>query len=645
MRRRYDRRLLFALPGVFVAAATFAFLNQSTKIDVDAASLEKFDPGYIISDYTMGNYKSMTEKQIQEFLTSKNSCSNKDKDLYDDLVATWGEAGYTWNFKEDHFVCLSEELFGDGEVIGEGETAAHIIWQAAQDYQINPQVLLVLLQKETGLITDPYPNNRDYRKATGYGCPDTAACSEKYYGFKNQIRNAASLFHGVLSGGWTNYPLGTNYIQYNPNKDCGGSEVNIRNLATSALYRYTPYQPNPAAIKAGYGTASCGAYGNRNFYLYFEDWFGGITKEGATVGEFKAMSEPRLLSVKAKARYIDVKEHVIKEESKQSFQYFTTLSYSGDTLCLSVAKDSNCYIYEDLEEIKIGSYTKMDQARMLLPKKDAKYFDLEKKNFDNKTTVEDKIVFEKKTYINNQLCLIPKDNKDKACILYSSLEELSAPEIKDMVVPRYLYTKTGSKRINLKTGITELTTKEEKFFYNKLGYWFGKLCLQRKDDNGTEWCVLYEDALESKDEEVEKMQVARFLLVKKDAKIVNITTGSEKKTTEDAVYYFDKKIMINGKLCLQSPDTKINSKGQCVMYDGLEEIDNFQDMEVPRSINVVSGSKYYDLQSKKAEEAISDSKLFFDKKIYLNNKDLCLATKNDTEKHVYRCVKYTDLKE
>ena len=32
-------------------------------------------------------------------------------------------------------------------------------------------------------------------------------------------------------------------------------------------------------MAAGYGEAVCGAYGNRNFYLYFEDWFGGIVDE------------------------------------------------------------------------------------------------------------------------------------------------------------------------------------------------------------------------------------------------------------------------------------------------------------------------------------------------------------------------------
>ncbi|MBR3386022.1 RICIN domain-containing protein [Candidatus Saccharibacteria bacterium] len=282
--RRRDRRGWYVAVAIFAAVFLFVFLrgaNSGKEAEVGAASLAEFDPGYIISDYQMGRYDSMTEAEIQKFLTSKNSCGNRS---YSDYKWLSENSVATWHFKDGHFVCLSEELFGDGEVIGSGETAAHIIWQAAQDYKINPQVIMVLLQKETSLITDPIPNNYDYRKAAGYGCPDTAACSSKYYGFKNQVRNAAALFRTVLDGGWTNYPLGNNYVQYNPSAACGGSMVNIRSLATSALYRYTPYQPNASAIAAGYGYGDeCGAYGNRNFYLYFQDWFGGIGEEREVV--------------------------------------------------------------------------------------------------------------------------------------------------------------------------------------------------------------------------------------------------------------------------------------------------------------------------------------------------------------------------
>ena len=292
------------IAGVFVVVFLSTFLVQRYHYDnndVDAVSLAGFDPGYIISDYQMSNYSSMSETDIQRFLTSKNSCSNTDYNYYRSLSSN---SRYTWHWRDGHFVCLSEERFGDGETIGSGETAARIIWRAAQDYRINPQVLIVLLQKETGLITDPIPNNGDYRKATGYGCPDTAPCASEYYGFKNQVRKAAAMFRAVLDGGWTNYPLGNNYIQYNPNASCGGSVVNIRSLATSALYRYTPYQPNAGALAAGYGTAYCGAYGNRNFYLYFEDWFGGITGEEIVINNNKPMMDLGVAAEKIKKAYV-----------------------------------------------------------------------------------------------------------------------------------------------------------------------------------------------------------------------------------------------------------------------------------------------------------------------------------------------------
>ena len=274
--RRRNKRVWYFIRLVFVAVFVFSFLVQRGKVldkEVEAVNPVKFDPGYIISDYQMSNYNSMDESQIQAFLKSKNSCNDTSIGRY-----TVGEkVGYfsemspprTWHIKDGHFVCMADEVF-------DGGTAAHIVYQAAQDYRINPQVLLVLLEKEQSLVRDTFPHSQQYRSATGYGCPDTAECSSKYYGLKNQIRNAAELFRIVLDGGWTNYPLGNNYIQYNPNASCGGSVVNIRNLATSALYRYTPYQPN--AVTLAGGSDNCSAYGNLNFYRYFEDWFGGSLK-------------------------------------------------------------------------------------------------------------------------------------------------------------------------------------------------------------------------------------------------------------------------------------------------------------------------------------------------------------------------------
>ncbi len=262
--------LCAALAMIVLAYCILQTLQSTTS----AASASGFNPGNIISDQVMGNYNSMSINEIQSFLTEKGNCNNTNYILYQQLTKQYPKI--TWHFENGHFVCLSEERFGDGQTIGSGQTAAEIIYQAAQDYKINPQVIIVLLEKEQGLITDSYPNSYNYRAATGYGCPDTAACDTKYYGFKNQVRNAAAMFRSVLDGGWSNYPAGrTNYVQYHPNRNCGGTNIYIENRATSALYRYTPYQPNSAALSAGYGTGdTCSSYGNRNFYMYFTDWFG-----------------------------------------------------------------------------------------------------------------------------------------------------------------------------------------------------------------------------------------------------------------------------------------------------------------------------------------------------------------------------------
>lgn len=242
---------------------------------VSAAS---FEAGRIIDDVIMANSQSMTVAQIQAFLDSKVPvCDNN------------GTMGTTSTSRSEYFAskgwpmplkCLKEYTEN-------GKLAAQIIYDAGQEYTINPQVLIVLLQKEQGLVTDDWPDPTQYRSATGYGCPDTAACDSEYYGFTNQVRNAAKMFRKIMDASptWhTPYVLGDNYIQYSPNSSCGGSVVTIQNRATQGLYNYTPYQPNTAALNTKYGTGDgCSAYGNRNFYNYFTDWFGSTTAVNGTL--------------------------------------------------------------------------------------------------------------------------------------------------------------------------------------------------------------------------------------------------------------------------------------------------------------------------------------------------------------------------
>jgi hypothetical protein len=167
------------------------------------------------------------------------------------------------------------------------ERASRIIYKVAQACGINPQVILATLQKEQGLVTHTWPSDWRYRIAMGQGCPDTAACDTRYYGFFNQVYGAAWQFKRYANPpGTSRYftwyaPGNTWNIQYNPASSCGSSPVFVANQATADLYYYTPYQPNAAALAAGTGTGDdCSAYGNRNFYHYFTEWFGTVRGSG-----------------------------------------------------------------------------------------------------------------------------------------------------------------------------------------------------------------------------------------------------------------------------------------------------------------------------------------------------------------------------
>ncbi|HRN97004.1 MAG TPA: hypothetical protein PLZ58_00940 [Candidatus Saccharibacteria bacterium] len=338
----------FATISVFTSIVLILLTPQQT---ANAVSLDSFKPGRIIDDAVMSNKNTMTETAIQTFLKSKvSSCTSKGNNNYINqlTIVDNGTRGYVtgtmlvngervpatwwWNLKDGHFVCMADDTF-------DGETAAHIIWQAAQDYSINPQVLIVLLEKEQGLISDGYPNNHQYAAATGFDCPDNGnGCSSANAGFKMQIRKAAALFREVLDGGWSNYPVGSNDIQYNPNKSCGSSIVTIENRATSALYRYTPYQPNNEALAAGYGSAlPCGAYGNRNFYLYFNDWFGstfafiysGVDFSTIFDADYYLNRYPDVRGAVSSSP-IDAFDHFIKHgmsEGRQASERFNAISY------------------------------------------------------------------------------------------------------------------------------------------------------------------------------------------------------------------------------------------------------------------------------------------------------------------------------
>ncbi|WP_194239204.1 hypothetical protein [Microbacterium sp. CBA3102] len=212
----------------------------------------------------------MTEAQIQTFFNSKVSRCLGGRDENNEPIVCLKD------FRMNT-VTRPADAYCSGYSGAANESAARIIYRVSQACNINPQVLIVMLQKEQGLITHVWPSAWRYRIALGQGCPDTAPCDPNYIGFFHQIYGAARQMQIYMEGKWFQWyaPGKTWNILYNPKASCGSAPVYVANKATSALYYYTPYQPNAAAMRAGYGEGDgCSAYGNRNFYNYFTDWFG-----------------------------------------------------------------------------------------------------------------------------------------------------------------------------------------------------------------------------------------------------------------------------------------------------------------------------------------------------------------------------------
>jgi len=264
------RQLVIRLLVVALVASGLTTLQAATaSAPATAAPVTDFTPGNIISDAVMYDSSTMNAAAVQTFLNSKGaSCSPA--------------SGNTCvkSYRENTPNRAADSLCTRAYSGGSNETAATIIAKVSAACGINPQVLLVTLQKEQGLITATAGKSaRTYARALGFGCPDNVGgwCDPSYAGFANQVYSAAKQLKRYAANptGYSYRAGRTNTIQWHPNASCGSTQVYIENQATAGLYNYTPYAPNAAALAAGYGSGdSCSSYGNRNFHLYFQSWFG-----------------------------------------------------------------------------------------------------------------------------------------------------------------------------------------------------------------------------------------------------------------------------------------------------------------------------------------------------------------------------------
>ncbi|KKR34739.1 MAG: hypothetical protein UT66_C0017G0018 [candidate division CPR2 bacterium GW2011_GWC1_39_9] len=229
----------------FLASLALFFVFYYKPTEAHAA----FNASNIIPDGEFSAVSTMTEQQIQDFLVLKGSS-----------LATYVETKDSWigpNSYQYPTGCPSENC-----VNAKGMKASTIIYKAANWYGLNPQVILVTLQKEQSLITVPLSLPDDQwrlNSAMGYGCPDSGGCSDAYKSFS-------------LQTDWATWQLRWNMDKANSTDSAQSAKVSpyimgrtinidgvatyLGNGATASLYRYTPH-----------------FHGNQNFYSIYTSWF------------------------------------------------------------------------------------------------------------------------------------------------------------------------------------------------------------------------------------------------------------------------------------------------------------------------------------------------------------------------------------
>lgn len=299
------KKLLFSLALIVTSMVAISFAAPKAQ----ALSGSDFNPGRIIDDSVFYNKDAMSVNEIQNFIFSKSGvCDTNRPTTNSNYQPPWT---CLYQYRENTTTKANNIGAPSSNPAG-SITAAQIIYDAAQQYSISPRALLVLIQKESSLVTDNWPWSNQYRSATGYGCPDGAPCDSQYYGFYNQVNRAAfQLRRYATFPNEYNVRAGrNNNISYHPSGNCGAQTVYVQNAATAGLYNYTPYVPNAAALNNLYGTGDgCSSYGNRNFWRLYNDWFGTVTApsyaweyvgQGSSVGSSMISTQKATWTLSAK---------------------------------------------------------------------------------------------------------------------------------------------------------------------------------------------------------------------------------------------------------------------------------------------------------------------------------------------------------
>lgn len=228
-----------------------------------------FNPNRILEDSDILSYGTMNLTDIQNFLSARGGIlgNYSATNTHGDIKTA---AQIIYDATNNNYDCT-------GVTLSSAPTEAEKKIKCRQIATVNPQLILVLLQKEASLIEDPKPSQGRLDWATGYGCPTSAACNPYYRGFGKQVNSASLQFLAYMQEPQRyGFKVGETYIAKDrfamlksvTKARADGDydaimasptvvSVTPENQATAALYNYTPHVYN----------------GNYNTYLLWQRYF------------------------------------------------------------------------------------------------------------------------------------------------------------------------------------------------------------------------------------------------------------------------------------------------------------------------------------------------------------------------------------
>lgn len=668
-----------------------------------ALSGSDFRAGRIIDDPVFYNRSAMSVTQIQNFLNAKlptcdtngtknysyhyrssdGRVNNSNDPWITTTRATYGHRVEVWQDKigepskgsKAPYTCLKSYKQNTPYKAGQsglcsainaktGRSSANIINDVVQACGVSAKVLLVLLDKEQSLVTDDWPWGIQYRSATGYGCPDDAACDSEYYGFFNQIYHAALQYKRYQADpdNWNHIPHMTNQIWYQANAPgCGKKSVYIENQATAGLYNYTPYTPNKAALDNLYGTGdSCSAYGNRNFWRMFNDWFG--TTHSIVYSRLQT------------ARWMQTKTDTYKRDPATGGAidtvipagtqiYFPDKTTVNGIMYLRTQHDSDRdslkgIRYSDLEEIPTN-YTSLNEPRWLITNKSLYKIDpVTNQRVQSAIPAGTKIFFATKITVGGQEYLrtqVDTDRNARTGIPYEMLDETTIA-IEPFQQPRWMEAErsTAAIRVQDMQRMSEISTGTQNYFSTKFVVNGVIYARDRALDSSQELVGVPLSNLREVSVNFTTMKEPRWMVTKDGAQKTDPRSENSigSPLRENSEIQFTTKITIGDKTYLRTKrDTEKNIKAGILLSD-LEEVAQpfsplaFTRMKQPRTMELSHDLRmvYPRTGEQMGQLLTQGTELVFDMKT-LHNGIWYLRTSDESHRGSSWCIPLSDLQE